>query len=40
VQRLEPGCFLDGGGINRIHYPENDHHFMFISEILKVLVKE
>jgi flavin reductase (DIM6/NTAB) family NADH-FMN oxidoreductase RutF len=40
VQRLEPGCFLDGGAINRMHYPDNDHHYMFVSEILKILVAE
>lgn len=40
AQPLEADCFLEGGGLNRLHYPENDHHIMFISEILKVLVKK
>ena len=40
AQTLEPGRFMDGGEINRLHYPENDHHIMFVSEIVKVLVKE
>ncbi len=39
VQRLEPSCFLDGGEINRVNYPGGDHHYMFVSEIVKVLTK-
>lgn len=38
VQRLEPSCFIDSG-VNSVNYPDNDHHYMFISEIIKVLEK-
>ena len=38
VQRLESGCFIDSS-INAANYPQNDHHYMFVGEIIKVLEK-
>lgn len=35
VQRLESSCFIDES-LNTANYPHNDHHYMFISEIVKV----
>ncbi len=38
VQRFDPSCFVDPK-INTTHYPHDDHHYMFVSEILNVLEK-
>lgn len=37
-QQLEPGLFLHPT-MNGEFYPENDHHFLYVAEITKVLVK-
>ena len=37
-QTLEPACFLDAG-LDATHYPERDHHILYVAEITKVLVK-
>lgn len=39
VQRLEPGCFV-AEGLDSLHYPKKDYHYMVISEITGVLQKQ
>ncbi len=38
-QQLDPACFTDPT-INTRHYPENDHHYLFVGEIVEALVAE
>lgn len=39
VQRLGPEFFLDKE-IDKRWYPENDHHYMYIAEVTKILKKD
>lgn len=38
-QPLEPGGFLDKT-LNMLHYPGNDHHILYVSEIEQILIRE
>ena len=38
AQALRPECFLDGT-LDAQHYPDSDHHTLYIAEVTKLLVK-
>lgn len=38
-QQLDKECFMYDI-INDTHYPQNDHHYMYVAEITEVLVKD
>ncbi|MDF2988904.1 MAG: flavin reductase [Eubacterium sp.] len=39
AQEYKQECFIDPG-LNQKWYPESDHHTLYISEVLKILVRE
>ncbi len=38
-QQMTPDCFIDSD-VDKNNYPDKDHHFVYIGEIEKVLVRE